>query len=584
VNFDPRIRRRVVQAEPTTRPWFSGLVLGALLLPTMLYGVVVWQDRLDVLKQTERNVQSTALIFAEHAINVFETHKLIANLVNEHIRGMDWSGIAGSREVHDYLADIIRGQPRIRSVWLVDSAGVVRSSSSVFPAPEISAADRDYFIALRQRDAGVYIGEVFRGRIFAEDIFSVAERRASSSGTFDGVVVVSALPSYLTEFWSAIARDTGNATLVRSDGTILARMPPLPTGPSPLGANSLLKQAMDQGKEAGVYRAVSPVDGVERLYAYRKLDDFPIYVGRGIDLNAALQTWRDHLLFFGAFFILGTIGLVSLALIASYRLGQWRQTAVELGREIDHRQRIESQFWQAQKMEALGQLASESAHDFGNILSVITGSLDILEIRPADPKVLGLARNATERGAKMIGSMLAFARRHPLHHEAFDLNAVLTSIDSLLRQAAGPLIKLDLRPTMTPCWIMTDCNQMELAILNIVMNSRDAMPDGGTLTVTATVLHLTGEPDGLVGDYAAITIKDTGSGMPPEIRDRVLEPFFTTKPPGKGTGLGLSMVYGFSKQSGGTVTIDSVLECGTSVVIYLPLSQSVADGAVKTAA
>jgi signal transduction histidine kinase len=582
MNFNLGIRRHVTRDHSSTRPWFSGLVLGALLLPATLYGVVAWQDRVGVLQQTEQNVQSTAQVLAEHADNVFETHRLIANLVNEHIRGMGWSEIAASRAVHEFLADIIRDQPRVRSLWLVDPAGMVRNSSAMFPIPEISVTDRDYFIALRQRDAGIFIGEVVRGRIFAEDILNVAKRRTSSSGTFDGVVVVSALPSYLTEFWSAIAREPGNATLVRSDGAILARMPAVQTGPSPLRASNLLMQAMDQGKEAGVFRAVSPVDGVERLYGYRKVGEFPIYVGRGINLSAALQTWHDNLLFFGEFFIIVTGGLVSLALIASHRLRQWRQTAIDLRREIGHRERIEGQFWQAQKMEALGRLASESAHDFGNILSVISGSLDILESRPADPKFLALARSAAERGTKLIGTMLTFGRQQPLRREVFDVNAVLAGIDSLLHQAVGSRIKLDLEPAIAPCWIMTDRNQLELAVLNIVMNARDAMPQGGAVTVTTKTLHLTGDPDGLVGDYAAVEIKDTGPGMPPDIQARVLEPFFTTKGAGKGTGLGLSMVYGFSKQAGGTVTIESVVERGTTVVIYLPLSQA-DDGGMASA-
>jgi len=539
----------------------------------MLYGVVAWQDRIGVLNEAEQDVQNMALIFAEHANNVFEFHKLIAGLVNEHIRGMSWSEIAESSAVHEFLAEIIHDQPRIRSLWLIDPDGFIRNSSAMFPIPAISVVDRDYFTALRQHDTGTFIGQVVHGRAFAEDIFNVAQRRSSNSSSFDGVIAVSALPAYLTDFWSAIAHDPGNVTLARSDGTILARIPAVEPSSSP-PTSSILMLGINDGKEAGFFRAVSPEDGVERIFAYRKVGDFPVYVGRGVNLSGALETWHQHLLFYGGFFVLGTAGLVSLALVAAHRLRQWRRTAMELRQEIDHRQRIETQFWQAQKMEALGRLASESAHDFGNIVSVITGSLDILEMRPNDPKALTLARSAAERGAKMIGSMLTFARREPLRQEAFDLNIALIEMDSLLRQAAGPLTKLDILPAPVPCRVVADRSQLELAILNVVINAHDAMPDGGSLTVTTMVRHMTGEPDGLVGDYGAVAIKDTGRGMPPDVQARVLEPFFTTKGPGKGTGLGLSMVYGFSKQSGGTVTIESAVERGTTVVIYLPLGES----------
>jgi signal transduction histidine kinase len=181
-----------------------------------------------------------------------------------------------------------------------------------------------------------------------------------------------------------------------------------------------------------------------------------------------------------------------------------------------------------------------------------------------------LAQEATDRGANAVRSMLSFSRQQPLRSEVFDLNATLGGMESLLRQAIGAGIRLDIVLAPAPCWTEADQNQTELAILNLALNARDAMPQGGTLTVTTTVVRLAGEPDGLTGDFVALAVKDTGAGMHPEVQARVFEPFFTTKEPGKGTGLGLSMVYGFAKQSHGAVTIDSTVGRGTSVVLYLP--------------
>ena len=182
-------------------------------------------------------------------------------------------------------------------------------------------------------------------------------------------------------------------------------------------------------------------------------------------------------------------------------------------------------------MEALGQLTGGIAHDFGNILQVVANSLDLLEYRPDDERWVTLAKDATDRGAKAVESMLAFARRQSLRPEDFELNAALIGMAGLLRQATGSRINLDMLPATAPCWIRADRNQMELAILNIAINARDAMPNGGTLTMTTKTVHLTGEPNGLVGDYVAVAIKDTGTGMPPDVRARALEPFFTTKYP-----------------------------------------------------
>jgi signal transduction histidine kinase len=153
-----------------------------------------------------------------------------------------------------------------------------------------------------------------------------------------------------------------------------------------------------------------------------------------------------------------------------------------------------------------------------------------------------------------------------------DLNVAITNFEDLIRQAVGPKVRLQTMTEATSCWVATDPGQLELAILNIAVNARDAMPDGGSLTMTVSTCHLTGEPDGLDGNYAAIMIKDTGHGIPADVLPSAFEPFFTTKEPGKGTGLGLSMVYGFSKQFGGTVTIESVAGRGTTVAIYLPIS------------
>lgn len=225
MNFDRYRQERLSKRNPASRPRSIGLVLAALLLPATLFGIVTWRDRVAVLEQAQRDAENTALIFAQHADNIFETHRLTANLIGDRIRGMTWPEIAGSQSVHEFLADIVSKQPRIRSLWLANSQGLVRNSSAVFPAPSVSVNDRDYFVALRQQDTGTFIGQIVHGRVMAKDIFNVAERRPSDTGVFDGVIIVSALPSYLDDFWGAAGREPGNAILFRQDGTILSLAP-----------------------------------------------------------------------------------------------------------------------------------------------------------------------------------------------------------------------------------------------------------------------------------------------------------------------------------------------------------------------
>ena len=268
------------------------------------------------------------------------------------------------------------------------------------------------------------------------------------------------------------------------------------------------------------------------------------------------------------------------------------ETLVQL--RTAERDEIQDRLRQSQKMEALGQLVGGIAHDFNNMLQGISGSLDVLNKRVATGSTEGMqrtidsGRRSADRAAALVQRLLAFARRQPLKTSAVPLNQLVTSMRDLLRQSLGDTIvlALDLDPT-TPR-ASCDTNQLENAILNLVINARDAMPQGGTVTVrTSTVDALVDTTSGAPldmgeasaarsrdGGYSIVEVEDTGTGMPAEVRMRAFDPFFTTKPMGKGTGLGLSMIYGFAKQSGGACDIQSEPGQGTRVRLILPAAPS----------
>jgi signal transduction histidine kinase len=239
------------------------------------------------------------------------------------------------------------------------------------------------------------------------------------------------------------------------------------------------------------------------------------------------------------------------------------------------REQLEEQLRQAQKMEAVGQLTGGIAHDFNNLLTVILGNAELIAENSNDQSVQELARmslEAAERGADLTHKLLAFSRRQTLTPDRLSVADTVQQLEPLLRRAIGETINLRVNVPAEPHWAWADRSSLESAILNLAVNARDAMPQGGTLTITAGE-RIAGYGEGLftAGQRIVfVVVSDTGSGMSPEIRERVFEPFFTTKEVGKGTGLGLSMVYGFAQQSGGHVSIESEMGRGTAVTILLP--------------
>jgi PAS domain S-box-containing protein len=247
---------------------------------------------------------------------------------------------------------------------------------------------------------------------------------------------------------------------------------------------------------------------------------------------------------------------------------------------------------QGQKMEAIGQLTGGIAHDFNNLLMIIGGSLESLSRRvqldDRVQKLLDAARLGVARGARLNEQLLAFARRQDMREEAVCITDLLPTFETLLDRAVGEAVRVDVRRAADLWYCRTDPHQLETAILNLAINARDAMNDRGSLTLAtrnAVVPAAQAEPNDVVaGEYIVVEITDDGPGMSPEIAARVFEPFFTTKELGKGTGLGLSQVYGFARQSGGFVELDSQLGRGTTVSIFLPRSDAAPPRVVESEA
>jgi signal transduction histidine kinase len=303
-----------------------------------------------------------------------------------------------------------------------------------------------------------------------------------------------------------------------------------------------------------------------------------------------------------AFLVIITVTPLALLILRDGRVlnaveRERRDNAEELRRQLDAQAReltqvsgeraaAEAAMYRAQRMEAVGQLTGGIAHDFNNLLMAISGNLQLLLGRLAEDhparRYANNATAATDKGAKLTSQLLAFSRTQKLNIRRVELDPVLVSARELIGTSLGPGIAVELRLRAEHCWAATDPDQLELAILNLALNARDAMPAGGSVIVESGECSLRLKPESDERAYLSIKVIDTGEGMPPEVAGQAVEPFFTTKERGKGTGLGLAQVYGFVRQCEGDLRISSTLGQGTTIELLLPCVEALATGDVAT--
>jgi signal transduction histidine kinase len=246
--------------------------------------------------------------------------------------------------------------------------------------------------------------------------------------------------------------------------------------------------------------------------------------------------------------------------------------------DVTERKELESQLLHVRKMDAIGQLSGGIAHDFNNLLAAVLSGLELLQRRarlaPEHRPILDMTRHAAQQGSEVVSRLLAFARKQNLEPTRVDLHTLSSAVNQLLAHTLGGLVMLEWDLPAELWRPYADEAQLELTLMNLAINARDAMPEGGTIRISGSNVTVEDEGEGETnlgaGDYVVVSVADTGSGIPAELLDRVAEPFFTTKAVGKGTGLGLSMVYGFAQQSGGSLRIESELGSGTCMTIWLP--------------
>jgi two-component system NtrC family sensor kinase len=553
------------------------LAVASVLAPLLAFGAYASVSYYESFRAAEARASHISALLQEHGERVFETIALALTDVRALLSSRSDEEIKTSKELWDLVRSRQTAGPQLGSIFVIGADGIELLTSRAFPAPPVDFSDRDYFAAQKDQDGGLYLSGSYIGKISHIPIFNFSIRRTYPDGRFAGVIGSSGFVDYFKTFYSTVGdpEDDFAVALMRADGDVLARYPAVD-----VGNKAKLDFVINSPIARQIGYRVSTIDGKNRLYATSKLGQYPAFVSYTISTAAIRRQWAVDLIIPGAASLLTIAFLFGLSTIALRRarregiaIRELTATTHTLKRETELRQRAESSLLQAQKLDAIGRLTSGIAHDFNNLLTIIIGNLALAKKRAEASSVarlLNSAEEAAKRGAALTGQLLTFSRGQSLRPSDVDLNEVLATANIWIGQAVTESVEMKLETTSEPLPVRVDIAQLEAALLNLVVNARDAMQGAGNIYIKSFVAHapLDTPASLLSGDWAAVSVSDTGPGIPDEIINKVFEPFFTTKEPGKGTGLGLSQVHGFVRQSGGDIEIQTQQPEGTTITFF----------------
>jgi two-component system NtrC family sensor kinase len=569
--MDGNIPRSMKTARESAVRLLKLMMVASLVLPAAVFAYASWVTYRDIQTAADERIGRSIDVMQQQALRVFETVQRTFGEVDEVVRGMSNDDIRAAQVSLHTRLDRIKGvMPQVQTIIIIGRDGHPLASSRMQTVQDnADFSGRDYFVAQEKSDAGTYVSEVRPPRLpgNGDDFFVLSHRLFASNGAFSGIIEVAIRPAYFENFYGLVGQTPGSFyALVRADGAILARFPH--TNARQLSTTSRLTTAIGKGEDSGLFTVKSEIDGIPRRIGFRKLEGFPVYALAGTETSEVQGEWLSAIgsyLMFGLPASLLLFGVLWIALRRTERLHE----------EAERREMAEDALRQAQRLEAIGQLTGGVAHDFNNLLMIVSGTVQRLRRYVSGEKetqLLDTITNATERGGSLTRQLLAFSRRQMLQPSVIDLSEHLPETQEMLSRSLRGDIVIRVVVPRRPCCVKVDTSEFELALLNLAFNARDAMPSGGTLTITVKPVLMRGKAseEGLSGEFVAIRVADTGIGIPAEVLPRVFEPFFTTKEIGKGTGLGLSQVYGFARQSGGAASISSSPRRGTAVTLFLP--------------
>ena len=590
----------------TNRPLQRIGALGVAVLAVLCGGTAIILNRLhdETLAEATLGLRTLNASLAEQTARAIEGIDLTVGGIAEQIplenrRSPEaFKRLRFERQVYEILKAKASSLPQMEALSLVAADGNLVNFTRQFPAPTLDLSQRDYVLALKDADPGqAYVSRPTKSIVTGEWTLYIARRVNTPDGGLAGLVVGAIRLSYFEEFYRSLHVEPGSGfSLWWRDGMLLARFPPVPEKVGTIATSPGVAEQIARF-DTGTYATPRSIDGKDRILSFQVLRNYPLVVGVSRTRTEILARWKSQAV------VIAGAGLVSAVALALMLWAMARQFLAyetanralsERRQAVEARDEAEEHVRQLQKMEALGQLTGGVAHDFNNLLQAVRSSLHMLEaggeLRGAESRrALQVASQAVDRGATLTQHLLAFARRQRLAPAPVDLGAQVAGMATLLERTLGGAIRIRIDRDVGVPPALVDPHQFDIALLNLAINARDAMPDGGTLTIAVTSLSVgtgrkAGEPAGesispalAPGGYVAVTVRDSGTGMPPDVLARACDPFFTTKPVGQGSGLGLSMVHGLTAQSGGGMRLESHPGLGTAVTLYLPHAPVPAD-------
>lgn len=557
------------------------LLIATVVLPAgflLYYGLTSWHKALD---DASGFATRSSRITEEQALKVFELNEVIRDRVLQAIYDAEFHGGAlGNYAMITKLRSIAAPFDHLAAVSIYDASGRLVVTNDPYLGVPRSLAQTDAFRSAAQWNQGDYVTEAIPLRGHRDHIFDVVTPRHFSDGSFAGVVALSIRASYFEDFYRELVTGShiGQLALMRNDGTLLARYPP----PAPGDIKPPVPRGVLAAQLGGTERV--HLADTQAIIGYRRVGSRDVYVTDYLRLDQVFSRWLARTAIVTGFSVVPSIALFLVAFVALRRLDNeekaWRQWQAE----ASLRRAAEEDYRHALKMESLGRLTGSVAHDFNNLLMVLSANARLIRLKMGEGNMAKQWRaieRAVHTGEALTRRLLSVSRKQPTRAERIDLRSRLAEWKGLIEASAGPQCDVRIAVPDSVWSVLADPTDLQLALINLVANARDALPAGGRIAISANNHQAAHERAGAApaaeAERVRIAVSDNGCGMSADVAARAFEPFFTTKELGKGTGLGLPQVYGFCQQAGGDAQIISHPGVGTTVALFLPAAAPAAE-------